>query len=100
MLCHSDEMNFSCTHCGYKCKRKQTLNQHVRAMHTGKPYRKRHEESLASFFNDLQIAFTREYVVKVPTFGNRKFARVDFFIPMSWGVIFFECDEFGEQFTK
>ena len=93
MLCHSDVMHYGCTLCGYRCRRKQDLDRHTRAMHSGKVRRKRHEELLASFFNTLQITFTREFTVKEPTFGGRKFARIDFLIPMPWGWLLVECDE-------
>ena len=93
MVCHNDDKPIACTQCGYRCKRKQDLDRHLRAMHSGKPRRKRHEEFLAAIFCTQQITFTREFTVKVATFGGRKFARVDFFIPMSWGWLLFECDE-------
>ena len=93
LLCHNDDKPIACSLCGYTCKRKQDLDRHVRAMHSGKIRRKRHEEFLASFFEALQVTFTREYTVKVATFEGRKSARVDFYIPMHWGVLLFECDE-------
>ena len=93
-LCHSDYMHFCCTLCGYQCRRKQDLDRHLRAMHSGRPHRKIHEEHLASFFCALDITFTREYTVNAPTFGGRKFARIDFYIPfLEWGDLLFECDE-------
>ena len=94
LLCHSDDKPIACTHCGYRCKRKQDLDRHLRTMHSaGKARRKRHEEFLAGFFRTLQITFTREFTVKVDTFGGRRSARIDFFIPMSFGWLLFECDE-------
>ena len=93
ILCHSDVMHYGCTLCGYKCRRKQDLDRHLRTMHSGKPRRKRHEEFLATFFSTLKVTFTREFTVKAPTFGGRKSARVDFYIPMPWGWLLVECDE-------
>ena len=92
-LCHIDDKPIACDKCGYTCKRKQDLAQHIRAMHSGRPRRKHHEEILACFFTSLKITFTREYTVKIDTFEKRKSARVDFYIPMSWGFLLFECDE-------
>ena len=94
MLCHSDQMHHGCSLCGYRCRRKQDLHRHIRAMHSGKPRRRRHEENLAAFFTDqLQTSFTREFTVKASTFAGRKFARIDFHISMPWGWLLFECDE-------
>ena len=93
LLCHSDEKPIACAKCGYACKRKQDLHRHTRAMHSGKPRRKQHEEILAGFFTSLHVTFTREYTLKIATFGGRKSARVDFYIPMPWGALLFECDE-------
>ena len=93
LLCHSDDKPIACTECGYTCKRKQDIARHMRAMHSGKVRRKRHEEFLASFFASLQVTFTREYTIKIATFDGRKSARIDFYIPMSWGFLLFECDE-------
>ena len=94
MLCHSDDKPIVCDHCGYACKRKHDLVCHARAMHDSNDMpRKRHDARVASFFSSLDLTFTREYTVKVPTFGGRKFARADFHIPMVWGDVLFECDE-------
>lgn len=93
VLCHSDEKPFACTQCGYTCKRKQDLTRHVRAMHTGKKRRHRYEEQLAEFFGSLKICFTREYTVRAATFAGRKFARVDFYIPLATHDLILEVDE-------
>ena len=94
LLCHEDIKPFSCSTCGYKCKRKQDLRRHTRRMHSaGRPRRKRHEETIASIFVSMHIAFTREFVVKANTFAGRKSARIDFFLQMTWGFLFFEVDE-------
>ena len=94
LLCHEDIKRFSCSVCGYKCKRKHDLIQHTRAMHSpNKPRRKTHEEAIASIFVSMHIAFTREFVVKANTFAGRKSARIDFYIQMRWGFVLFEVDE-------
>ena len=93
MLCHQQEKPIACTCCGYHCKRKQDLDQHMRNMHAGKPRQKRHEEIVAGIFCALQLKFTREFTVKVPTFAERKFARVDFHIEKPWGWLLWEVDE-------
>ena len=65
LLCHEDIKPFSCSTCGYTCKRKQDLIRHTRAMHSAdRPRRKIHEETIASIFVSMQIAFTREFVIK------------------------------------
>ena len=81
MLCHKDEKPFACSHCGYTCRRKHDLVCHVAAMHgSSKPRRKRHEELVAQLFCSLRVRFTREFTVRVCTFGSRKSARIDFHI--------------------
>ena len=94
LLCHEESKPISCSVCGYKCKRKQDLVRHTRAMHSADgPRRKTHEESIASIFISMHIAFTREFVIKASTFAGRKSARIDFYIQMRWGFLLFEVDE-------
>ena len=94
LLCHEDYKPISCSVCGYKCKRKQDLIRHTRAMHSAqRPWRKIHEDTIASIFKSMHIAFTREFVIKANTFAGRKSARIDFDIQMRWGFLLFEVDE-------
>ena len=59
LLCHEDYKPISCSVCGYKCKRKQDLIRHTRAMHSAqRPRRKIHEGNIASIFMSMHIAFT------------------------------------------
>ena len=94
MLCHDDNKPISCSVCGYTCKRRQDLIRHRKAMHSAdKPRRKRHEDTVASIFVDLGVRFTREFVVNVRTFAERRSARIDFYIQTAWGFLLFEVDE-------
>ena len=96
MLCHQ-EATLMCDQCGYKCRRKQDLARHVRAMHTGKVRRRRHEEFIATLFRNVGVIFIREFVIRVATYAGRKFARIDFYIEMAWGDLYVECDEAQHQ---
>ena len=63
-------------------------------MHSAqRPRRKIHEETIASIFMSMHIAFTREFVIKANTFAGRKSAIIDFYIQMRWGCVLFEVDE-------
>lgn len=96
MLCHGQEKPFACSQCGYTCRRKQDLVCHVAAMHdSSKARRKRHEELVAQLFCSLRVTFTREFTVRVCTFGSRKSARIDFQISFPWGWLLFEVDEYA-----
>ena len=98
MLCHEDLKPFACSECGYTCRRKQDLVDHVAAMHDpNKKGRKRHEELVAQLFYSLRVTFTREFTIRVCTFGSRKSARIDFQISMSWGWLLFEVDEMAHS---
>ena len=98
MLCHKDEKAFACSLCGYTCKRRQDLVCHVAAMHDpAKIGRKRHEELVARLFCSLRVSFTREFTIRVRTFGSRTSARIDFHINMPWGWLLFEVDEMAHN---
>ena len=98
MLCHKDEKPFACSQCGYSCRRKQDLVCHVAAMHgSSKARRKRHEEHVAQLFCSLRVTFTREFTIRVCTFGSRTSARVDFHISFPWGWLLFEVDEMAHS---
>ena len=43
------------------------------------------------------MTFTREFTIRVCTFGARKSARIDFHISFPWGWLLFEVDEMAHS---
>ncbi len=94
LLVHYEEKPIACDKCEYTCRRKQDLQIHMKCMHAGKPRRKRYEESIALFLGDLHLKYCREFVVKFQNVdANKKSARIDFCLPMSYGLCLLEVDE-------
>lgn len=94
---HSDEKPYACPHCLFRAKRKFEISLHVQSMHTGRPRRKRREETVANTFNTLAVSYRREQTVTFDRLcehrAKRRSARVDFVLDKDWGAILFEVDE-------
>ena len=96
-LVHVEEKHIQCPHCTYRCRRRQDLQKHIVAMHSGRPRSKRHEEACCALLSEIGVSYEREVVVNFTSPAKRKYARVDFFWRAAFGAVVFEVDEYAHS---
>ena len=97
MLVHQEEKRIQCPHCNYRCRRLMDLRKHIVSMHSGRPRRKRYEESCCALLSEMSVPYQREVTIQFPCPAKRKYARVDLFWRTVFGSVIFEIDEYAHR---
>ena len=97
MVVHKEEKSIQCPYCTYRCRRRMDVKKHIACMHSGKPRRKKVEESCCSLLAGMNVPFEREVVVHFLQPAPRRYARVDLFWKTAFGAIIFEVDEWAHS---
>ena len=97
MLVHQEEKRIQCPHCNYCCRRLMDLRKHIVSMHSGRPRRKRYEESCCALLSEMSVPYQREVTIQFPCPAKRKYARVDIFWRTPFGSVIFEVDEYAHR---